>query len=129
MVNQAERQAPSPLSPGRRVVVTYPLIDAQKIRDTAPHWADRMLDLRRAENWGFEVENHTDQSVAVHLIASGRENPSSAGDVGVSVNVAAGTTEPMVTSYWMPWLGLRIIFAIAPTTGSISIEGFVQEVF
>ena len=85
-----------------------------------------LLDLRKAKSWAFEVNNTLDQAVRVHLIGSMSNNTIGAGDVGISQSVAANTVEPIITTHWAPFLGVRLVAAANPASGEISVKGQAQ---
>ena len=103
------------------------LFDRLKIRDTNAKYPAMLLDLRDAEYWGFEVDNSHDQNATVSLIGGSVGVPGSAGNVGADVTVNSATVEPIATDIWLPFLGLKVAFATAPTSGEITITGFVKR--
>ena len=107
----------------------YTLFSDREIRDTKTYYPDELLDLSQATYWGFDVENSCNQDVICELIGGSRDIPASAGliDVGATVTIAAGATLPIATDIWMPFLGVRISYAVAPTSGKLRTTGWVQE--
>ena len=100
----------------------FDLIRNLEIRDTASHYPTDLMNLDKAVAWGFEVKNKHNQAVTVALIGG-----EARGLVGSSASVAANTDEPVATDVWNPWLGLRATYSTAPTSGDLTILGWVQE--
>ena len=100
----------------------YTLIDRLAIRDTNPRDSEAGMDLSRSRAWGFEVHNGHDQAVTVELT-----NGATRAGTGVTATIPANTVEPIVTDIWLPSLGVRTSYAVAPTTGALSVKGWVQE--
>lgn len=103
----------------------YTLFDHRVIKDTKIYFPDVLMDLSLGIAWGFDIDNAQDQTVTVELIGGG--DPSSMGLVGSSGSVAAGTIQPLATNIWLPFLGVRISYASAPSAGNITVTGWVQE--
>ena len=102
--------------------INVTLFDRAAIRDVLSHDPPHFLDLSKAKAWGFEVRNSCNQPVIVALIGGPGGGLTGAGGV-----VAAGVTEPVITDVWLPRLGLRATYAVAPVAGSLSITGWLQE--
>jgi hypothetical protein len=105
----------------------YTLFDNREIRDTNLHVPEKLMDLANAQNWGFTIYNNTDSQLTVQLVGGDMQNPESAGNIGLSINIVSHSSQPIATDIWMPWLGLSAQFVIAPTAGNCRIDGWVQE--
>ncbi len=112
-----------PLTAVKPVVVVF---NAVAIRDTVSHFPTALLDLRNARQWAMEIDNSLDQNLTVELIGSITDRPDSAGDLGVDSVSTLGTFEPIASSVWSPFIGVRLIAATAPTTGLVTVRGQVQ---
>jgi len=107
----------------------YILFSNQNVRDTKYYYPVTLVDLSQAISWGFEVENYCNQIVTCELIGGSINASSGVGTLGTnaSATVAAGAVAPIATNIWLPFLGVRISYAISPTSGYIKITGWVQE--
>jgi hypothetical protein len=103
------------------------LFDRLTIRDIVNHFPLDMLPLAKARAWGFTVYNDHNQALTVTLIGGSSPEPAANGAVAAGSSIAANTREPVATDVWLAFLGLRASYAIAPTDGTLTIEGWVQE--
>jgi|GEM_PF-1640209 ABC-type nitrate/sulfonate/bicarbonate transport system substrate-binding protein len=108
-------------------IVVVKLFDARIITDTKGYYPDQLLDLSDARFWGFEVENSTNQSVACDLIGSGSSIPIAGIITSTIATVAAGTRQPITSVAWMPYVGIRITFSSAPSSGKITVTAWKQR--
>lgn len=97
----------------------------QLFNDTLLHNPVALLPLEDAEFWSFEVQNLTDQDVTLTLI--GGATSASFGSTGAATStVTKGSIAPYVTNIWMPYEGLAVQYASAPSTGTLTITGTAQ---
>ena len=110
-------------------MVDYTLFSDRVIVDTKTYAPDELLDLSQATYWGFDIENSSDQDVTCELIGGSRNTPAAAGPIGSGAvaTIGAGLTLPIATDIWMPYLGVRATYKVAPTKGKLRITGWVQE--
>lgn len=71
----------------------------------------------------FRVRNGHNQILTVEIIASSFNDPAGAGLTGATAAIPANTTQAVVTDIWAPYLGLEARYAVAPTSGDLTIEG------
>ena len=105
------------------------MFNALEIRDTINHRpteAPSVMDLRGARNWSFDVINDHNQIVTIEIIGGSNRSPEGMGLLGVSVTIAANTTEPIATDIWLPFMSIQVSYAVAPATGTVSVRGFRQ---
>lgn len=126
------------LTPGGLVVATPPslklrpqvvLFDGLAIIDTANHDPLVMVDLSKADpsgSWMFDVWNDHNQILTFNVIAALTNDPASAGLTGNTGTIAAVTREPIINDTWAPFVGIRVNYAVAPTTGQLTIRAQVR---
>ena len=118
--------APTLAVPRLRKLPIELLFDAQDIRDVLTHRPLILLDLGLAKLWTFEADNGLNQAVTIAMVGGLANDPAGVGNVGLSQSLAANTREPIISDTWAPYLGVTVLAALAPTTGSITIRGQVQ---
>ncbi len=120
----------APTSP--RLLVSDPitLFDRIVITDTLSHRPTKLLAIGQARmfaGWVLEIDNQLDQALTADLIGSMFDDPANAGDIGLSSTIGAGTFQPIINDTWVPFLGIRLTAAVAPTTGFVTVRGVVQQ--
>ena len=119
-----------PTSPTLFVTDPVTLFDRVAITDTLSHRPVKLLAIGRARmfaGWVLEIDNQLDQALTADLIGSMFDDPANAGDVGISSSIGAGTFQPIINDTWVPFLGIRLTAAVAPTTGFVTVRGVVQQ--
>lgn len=136
------RPGPAPLKPGAPAAVLEPtgprlfvsdpvtLFDRVAIRNTLSHRPVILLPIglaRMFAGWVLEIDNQLNQALTADLIGSILDDPANAGDVGLSSTIGANTFQPIINDTWVPFLGIRLTAAVAPTTGFVTVRGVVQQ--
>lgn len=102
------------------------IFEAQAIRGTAATPGKAMLRVPgRAWGYGFLVLNQHNQSGSFQLMGNMSDNYGTAGIMGGAVSIAANTPEflGVDSRLWAPYLGLRVTYATAPTSGELTVSG------
>mgnify|MGYP001586197084 CR=1 FL=1 len=101
----------------------------EEIRDTRNHTPKYMVPLHNAGKYGFDIVNDCDQAVTVLLY--GASAGSGVGErvaaISSAFSVSANTREFFASEVWAPWVGLRVNYSTAPTSGTLGVTAVVQE--
>jgi len=103
------------------------LFDREQIRDTSSRYPEKALNLRGAEYWTIEVDNRHNQTVLVEMISGAGRPPAAMGLSGPSNSIAASTFEPIHIEVWGPEISIRVSYGTSPTTGHLTVDGFIQK--
>ena len=120
----------APTSPRLFVSDPVTLFDRVAITDVLTHRPVLLLPIGEARmfaGWVLEIDNQLDQSLTADLIGSILNDPANAGDVGISSTIGANTFQPIINDTWVPFLGIRLTAAVAPTSGFVTVRGVVQQ--
>jgi len=93
-------------------------------RDTVTHDGRFMIPMVDNGNIYFEVVNTHDQAVTVELVAGLTGGYVGATRIGLPETVGANSSEGFTVSAddtWGPWVGVQLSFAVAPTSGFVSV--------
>lgn len=114
--------------PARRLsrVIIYEQIN-RPIRGTETINPEIMSPLHYATKWAFDINNGCNQAVTITPIGGSDAGAGSAGAIDADFAVAANTRQSYATELWHLWVGLRAVYALAPTTGTLTIRLAVQE--
>lgn len=101
----------------------------QSSRGAGTLFSDSMLDCRNAKRILVKVESSLNQAITVQLVGNIAETVIQATDIGPIVPVVANGNASMGLAFddWMPYVGVRIVLAIAPTAGILKIWGVLQR--
>lgn len=99
------------------------------IRSVETFDADKMVDFRNGKRLSLKVESTLDQNVLIQVVGN------SAGSYYQAVNIAApwpcvangNITIGLAWDDWHPYIGVRVIAAVAPTTGMLKVDAVIQE--
>lgn len=99
------------------------------IRSVETFDADEMIDFRNGKRLLLKVESTLDQNVLIQVVGN------SAGSYYQAVNIAApwpcvangNITIGLAWDDWHPFIGVRVIAAVAPTTGMLKVDAVIQE--
>lgn len=103
-------------------------IFSQPIRAAGTFFSD-MVDWTRGKRLAIKVESSLDQGVQIQVIA----NTSNTRELATDINAALPCTPDgnisvgLAWDDWMPFVGVRVTVAVAPTLGELKIEAVVQE--
>ena len=113
-------------APRARRVIIYEQLN-RPIRGTEIVNPDIMSPLHYASKWAFDINNGCNQAVTITPIGGSDAGAGSAGAIDADFAVAANTRQAYATELWHLWVGLRATYAVAPTTGVLTIRLAVQE--
>lgn len=91
---------------------------------------DRLADCRSANRVCFIIENGLNQSVSVRVLGNDGSGSSSAIPVNTTPIVIDANSRQGIgikTEEWMPFMGVDITPAVAPTDGRIQANAHIQE--
>ena len=118
--------APALVIPRLALTPIVLLFDSLAIVDTVSHRPLALLDLRRAKQWFFEIDNGLDQALTVTSVGAMLNDPAGAPTMEVAGSVAANSREAIVNDLFAPWVGVTLQASTAPTTGVVTVRGQVQ---
>ena len=93
-------------------------------RDTVTHDGRFMIQMVDNSDIFFEVVNTHDQAVTVELVTGSCGGYVGATRIGLPETIAANQSEGFTVaadSTWGPWIGIQINFAVAPTSGFVTV--------
>lgn len=101
----------------------------QAIRSVGNFETEGMVDFRNAKRIIFKIESSLDQAVNIQPVGNIFDNFTLATNInGAWPCVANGNIHiGLAWDDWMPFVGLRITTAVAPTTGILKIWAVIQE--
>ena len=122
--------------PGVEVAVSAPWVAkdpeeilSQAITTAAIFYSDKMVNWTRGKRLLIKVESSLDRDCDIQVIGNIADTRELAVDVGdllpcaANGNISAG----LAFDDWHPYIGVRIITAIAPTAGILTITAIIQE--
>lgn len=129
-------QGVAPPGEGIEVTVSAPWVAkdpeeifSKAIRTAEVFYSDKMVDWTRGKRLSIKVESSLDQDCDIQVIGNIANTRELAVDVGdllpcaANGNISAG----LAFDDWHPYIGVRIITAIAPTAGILTITAVIQE--
>lgn len=128
--------AQGPGVPGVEVSVLTPWVAKEPeelyeeaIRSIGTFETEGMVDFRNAKRIIFKIESSLDQPVNIQPVGAIFDSFTLATNInGVFPCVANGSIHiGLAWDDWMPFVGLRITTAVAPTTGILKVWAVVQE--
>lgn len=101
----------------------------REIRTAGTFYGDNMVDWRRVKRGLFFIVSSLNQSVSIQIIGNLNNAKDNATDVGDAKTCPANDSIDIIPNYnnWHPFMGVEIVVATAPTSGSLFIWGVVQE--
>ena len=100
----------------------------QSIRDTLTAWPRTLINSRVVNGRTFfTVRNGLNQSITLTFIGDMYNNPSAA-DIGGATVLASSSSTTIATNVWAPWIGLRIVAASNPSSGTVDVLGATEQV-
>lgn len=116
---------------GRRLTAADPqeILAATEIRAMGTTVCDNMADCRSAIVIIVRVVSTLDEDVEIESIGNNEDDLATYTTIGVNDICPAGDRIDIIMygDYWRPYVGIRVIAAVAPTAGSISAEVINQE--
>jgi hypothetical protein len=122
--------------PGVEVTVSAPWVAkdpeeifTKAIRTAEVFYSDKMVNWTRGKRLLIKVESSLDRDCDIQVIGNIADTRELAVDVGdllpcaANGNISAG----LAFDNWHPYIGVRIITAIAPTAGILTITATIQE--
>ena len=129
-------QGVAPPGEGIEVTVSAPWVAkdpeeifSKAIRTAEVFYSDKMVNCSRGKRLLIKVESSLDQDCDIQVIGNIADTRELAVDVGdllpcaANGNISAG----LAFDDWHPYIGVRIITAIAPTAGILTITAAIQE--
>ncbi|GAI79337.1 unnamed protein product, partial [marine sediment metagenome] len=122
--------------PGVEVAVSAPWVAkepeqifSQAIRTAEIFYSDKMVNWTRGKRLLIKVESSLDQDCDIQVIGNIADTRELAVDVGDLLTCVAGGNISAGPAWddWMPYIGVRIITALAPTAGILTITAVIQE--
>ncbi|GAI79129.1 unnamed protein product, partial [marine sediment metagenome] len=122
--------------PGVEVTVSAPWVArepeqifSQAIRTAALFYSDKMVNWTRGKRLLIKVESSLDQDCDIQVIGNIADTRELATDVGDLLTCLAGGNISAGPAWddWHPYIGVRIITALGPTAGILTIAAVIQE--
>ncbi|MBA7593173.1 hypothetical protein ES703_00090 [subsurface metagenome] len=122
--------------PGVEVAVSAPWVAkdpeeilSQAITTAAIFYSDKMVNWTRGKRLLIKVESSLDRDCDIQVIGNIADTRELAVDVGDLLTCLAGgnISAGLAWDDWHPYIGVRIITAIAPTAGILTITAIIQE--
>lgn len=104
-------------------------IFSQAIRTAEVFYSDKMVNWTRGKRLSIKVESSLDQDCDIQVIGNIADTRELAVDVGDLLPCAANGNISAGPAWddWHPYIGVRIITAMAPTAGILTITAVIQE--
>ncbi|MCH8989855.1 MAG: hypothetical protein IIA92_13750 [Chloroflexi bacterium] len=101
----------------------FAVLDAVTIRDTNNHDSPVLIDLYQAENYGWLINNLTDQVLTFRIVGALNNAANAKAPLGDPFPVAANSMDcfSVPKDLWLPFIGARVSFGTAPTTGKVTV--------
>lgn len=124
------------IEPGAEVSVLTPWVAQepveifyQEVRSIGTFNCDRMADYRRGKRILIKVESSLDQIVQIQVVGNIEDSMALATNMNGVFNVAANGNISIGVAWddWHPFLGVRVIAAVAPLTGRLKVAYSIQE--
>ena len=102
---------------------------SHSIRSAGTFYSDKMVDWRNGKRILFKVESSLNQAANIQLIGNTSDDTNRATDLGIAVPCAANDNTHVIPAWddWMPYVGVEITVAVAPTAGILTISAVIQE--
>ena len=104
-------------------------IFSEAIRTAAIFYSDKMVNWTRGKRLLIKVESSLDRDCDIQVIGNIADTRELAVDVGDLLPCAANGNISAGPAWddWHPYIGVRIITAMAPTAGILTITAMIQE--
>jgi len=91
--------------------------------------ADKMVNWARGKRLVIKVESLLDQALQIQVVGNITDNYFLATDINAPIPCPAhgNTSIGLAWDDWMPFIGVRITLAVAPTSGLLTISAVIQE--
>ncbi len=101
----------------------------EAIRATGTFYTDKMVDWRQGKRIYFFIHSTLNQAVSIQVIGHMVNTHEGATDINTAKTCPAGDTISFGPAWvqWCPYIGIKIIVAIAPTSGMLTISAVRQE--
>lgn len=102
----------------------FVVLDKVSIRDTNEHDASDLVDFYQAVNIAWMILNGTDQVLTFRMVGSLNNAANFQAPLGDPFTVAANGIDCLsvpIDLLWMPFIGPRVSFTTAPTTGTVTV--------
>jgi len=125
-----------PGAPGIEVTVLTPWVAKepeqifnQDIRVVGTFYSDKMVDWTKGKRFLLKVESSLNQTVTIQVIGNFIDNMTMASDINGPIDILANENHSVGLAWddWHPFIGVRIITAVAPTAGILTIYAVKQE--
>ena len=137
-LNQSLQQwlAAQGIEPGVEVSVSTPWVAGEPeeiynnpIRSIGTFDCDKMVTWTRGKRIVFKVESSLDQACQIQLVGNIDDSINLSSNINGLLPCAANGNISVGPAWddWHPFIGLRIITAVAPTTGNLLIRTVIQE--
>lgn len=125
-----------PGEPGIEITVLTPwkakepeTIFEQAIRNAGTFFSDRMVNWTEGKRLLLKAESSLDQAVQLQAIGNVDNTRNLATNVGLPAPCPANGNASIGMAWgdWMPYMGISITAALAPTVGILTISAVIQE--
>ena len=101
----------------------FAVLEAVTIRDTDNHDSPDLIDLYQAENYGWLINNLTDQVLTFRIVGALNNAANAKAPLGDPFPVAADRMDcfSVPKDLWLPFIGARVSFGTAPTKGTVTV--------
>ncbi len=101
----------------------------EAISATGTFYTDKMVDWRQGKRIYFFIHSTLNQAVSIQVIGHMVNTHEGATDINTAKTCPAGDTISFGPAWvqWCPYIGIKIIVAIAPTSGMLTISTVRQE--
>lgn len=102
----------------------FQVLKAVTIRDTDNHDTEDLVDLLQAENYGWLINNMTDQVLTFRIVGALNNAANAKAPLGDPFTVAANSMDCLSVpsrDLWLPFIGARVSFTTAPTSGTVTV--------
>jgi len=137
-LNQSLQQwlAAQGVEPGVEIIISTPWVAGEPeeiynnpIRSVGTFDCNKMVRWTRGKRIVFKVESSLDQACQIQLVGNIDDTINLSSNINGVLACAANGNISVGPAWddWHPFIGLRIITAVAPTTGSLLIRTVIQE--
>jgi len=96
---------------------------------TAATFYSTLVDWTKGKRLSIKVESTLDQDVLIQVIGNNVDSTTKATDINSPLSCPAGGNISVGLAWddWIPYVGVEITTAVAPTTGTLTVKVTVQE--
>ena len=122
--------------PGLEITVSTPWeakepeeIFNQPIRVAAVFFSDRMVDWTKGKRLVIKAESSLDQACQIQVTGNTADTRNLAADIPPMLPCPANSNVSIGLAWdnWHPYIGVRIVTALAPTAGILTISAVIQK--